>query len=422
MQSISVSRLVLYLKNKLDGDVNLHNFYISGEISNFRRQLSSGHLYFTLKDETSQIACVMFRFSASKLTFEPKSGDKVLAKATASIFESAGQLQLYISDIKLDGLGELFQRYEALKNKLNAEGYFDIAHKKELTNKYLEKVAVLVGDKSAAMSEIKTTFSRRWPLAKVDYYPVIVQGDTAPASIIENLLKVDKLGYDAIILARGGGSFEDLFCFNDETLVKTIYNLKTFIITGIGHEQDFTLCDFVADLRAPTPTASVELITANVYDLFHNLEDYNNRLKRAISLKLSTLRDKYKTQINSNVFLNPHSMTQKKALKLDYYSERLKNFNHIIITHRNLIDNYRYRLNISINNIVKDRRTTIKRLMALIKAYSSEDILSRGYSLSFKDGHIIRSISDVKIDDDIEIKVKDGLIISKIKELKDGRN
>ncbi|MBP5279697.1 MAG: exodeoxyribonuclease VII large subunit, partial [Erysipelotrichaceae bacterium] len=260
MQELTVSSLLRYLKTRLDNDTNIQKIYVVGEISNYHRHFS-GHLYFTLKDEKAAINCVMFKSAAALLNFEPKTGDKVIVYANTSIFEASGQLQLYVLKMNPQGLGDLYARYEALKKKLSEEGKFDDDHKIELEKTYLEKVAVLVGDKSAAMSDIKICFKRRWPLCKVDYYPVLVQGPDAPKDIIPKLKQVDELGYDAIILARGGGSFEDLFCFNDEQLVNTIYDLKTFIVTGIGHEQDFSLADFVADLRAATPTAAVELIT-----------------------------------------------------------------------------------------------------------------------------------------------------------------
>ena len=214
MQQISVSALLRYLKNRLDSDDNLQKIYVKGEISNFHRHFS-GHLYFTLKDEKAAISCVMFKSSAVSLRFDPKNGDKVIVYANTSIFEASGQLQLYVQKMTLDGLGNLYARYEALKIKLAEEGKFAQEHKKEMPFIYPDRIAVLVGDKSAAMSDIITCFQRRWPLCKTDFYPVLVQGELAPASIIKQLKKVDDLGYQAIILARGGGSFEDLFCFND---------------------------------------------------------------------------------------------------------------------------------------------------------------------------------------------------------------
>ena len=388
MQQLSVTSLVRYLKNKLDTDTNIQNIMVCGEISNYHRHFS-GHLYFTLKDETSQISCVMFKSYAAHLNFEPKTGDKVIVKANTSIFEASGQMQLYITKINLDGLGELYEKYEALKNKLEANGIFDDSNKITLDKYFIEKVAVLVGDKSAAMSDIKTTFSRRWPLCKVDYYPVLVQGNDAAKNIIDTLKDVDSKKYDAIILARGGGSFEDLFCFNDENLVMTIYKLKTFIITGIGHEQDYTLADFVADQRAATPTASVELITPNFDDVKEMIYSYEDSLISSMNNIINT-----------------------KKMLLDVYLEKIisyqKNFNIFKNDINNLINN----MKIIIKNKVQNYNLEIKRYTTLLNAYSTDNTLKRGYSLVFQDGKVIKKKKELK-KDVFDIHFIDGTIKAK---------
>lgn len=385
MQQLSVTSLVKYLKNKLDTDANIQNILVCGEISNYHRHFS-GHLYFTLKDETSQISCVMFKSYAAHLNFEPKIGDKVIVKANTSIFESSGQMQLYITKINLDGLGELYEKYEALRNKLEANGIFDDSNKITLDKYFIEKVAVLVGDKSAAMSDIRTTFSRRWPLCKVDYYPVLVQGNDAAKNIIDTLKDVDSKKYDAIILARGGGSFEDLFCFNDENLVMTIYKLKTFIITGIGHEQDYTLADFVADQRAATPTASVELITPNFDDVKEMIYSYEDSLMSSMDNIINT-----------------------KKMLLDVYLEKIisyqKNFNIFKNDINNLINN----MKIIIKNKVQNYNLEIKRYTTLLDAYSTDNTLKRGYSLVFQDGKVIKKKKELK-KDVFDIHFIDGTI------------
>ena len=385
MQQITVSTLVSYLKNKLDTDNNLQRVLVSGEISNYHRHYS-GHLYFTLKDENAAINCVMFKSSAASLSFEPKTGDKVIVTANTSIFESTGQLQLYVLKISLDGLGDLYAKYEQLKKSLTNEGIFDDNHKIDLSKKYLDKVAVLVGDKSAAMSDIKTTFNRRWPLCKIDYYPVLVQGNDAPITIINALNKVDKMNYDAIILARGGGSFEDLFCFNDENLVRCIYNLQTFIITGVGHEQDFTLVDFVADMRAPTPTASVELITPNIIDVIDELNDIEYTLKDSINNKL----DKYQ-------------------MRLDYYLSKLTSFktnlNNISLQINNIISKMQTFINIKLDK----KKLELKRLSTLLEAYSSDNTLRRGYSIVKQNSKVVKKVEQLS-DEEFEIHFIDGSI------------
>ena len=388
MLQVTVSSLLRYLKNKLDTDNNIQRVLVSGEISNFHNHFS-GHLYFTLKDDNAAINCVMFKSNASKLTFTPKTGDKVIIQANTSIFETTGQLQLYVLKMNLDGLGDLYLKFEQLKNKLNTEGYFSDDHKKVLTKTYLDKVAVLVGDKSAAMSDIKTTFNRRWPLCKVDYYPVLVQGLDAPESIINELKKVDELGYDAIILARGGGSFEDLFYFNDENLVKTIYDLKTFIITGVGHEQDFTLVDFVADKRAATPTASVELITPNISDTLDLINDYEYDLN-------SILNDKF-----NNIKMN-----------YDYLTNKLLNYQAHLNLISNEIDMKLNRINNNLKLKIERDKLSLKRLSTLLEAYNINNTLQRGYTILIQDDKVVKTKKEL-IDKEFNIKFIDGTIKAK---------
>ena len=388
MQQISVTALVRYLKNKLDSDNNLQRVLVSGEISNFHRH-GSGHLYFTLKDETSAISCVMFKSSAASLKFEPKTGDKVILQANTSIFETTGQLQLYVLKMNLDGLGDLYAQYEALKQKLEENGIFDEDHKQELTKTYIDNVAVLVGDNSAAMSDIKTTFARRWPLCNVDYYPVLVQGSDAPKQIISKLLEVDSKGYDAIILARGGGSFEDLFCFNDEKLVMCIYKLKTFIITGVGHEQDFTLVDFVADQRAATPTASVELITPNIIDVINEIDEYEEHIKNSL-----------------------YKLVDNNKMKVDYYLQKL-------LKYQGKLDSIKLNIDSEIEKIknllalkLEKNKLNLKRYSTLLEAYNTDNTLKRGYAIVIQDDHVVASKKKLK-KDNFNIKFIDGTIKAK---------
>lgn len=388
MQQISVTALVRYLKNKLDSDNNLQRVLVSGELSNFHRH-SSGHLYFTLKDKNSAINCVMFKSSASSLKFEPKTGDKVIVQANTSIFETTGQLQLYVLKMSLDGLGDLYAQYEALKSKLKENGIFDEENKIELPKTYLENVAVLVGDNSAAMSDIKTTFARRWPLCNVDYYPVLVQGNDAPKQIIEKLIEVDKKNYDAIILARGGGSFEDLFCFNDEKLIMCIYKLKTFIITGVGHEQDFTLVDFVADQRAATPTASVELITPNITDVIIEINDYENEIKD-----------------------NLNKLVDNNKMKIDFYLQKLLNYQNKLDRIKLDVDNDLYKIISIIKQKIEENKLTLKRYSTLLEAYNTENTLKRGYSIVIQDDHVITKKNKLK-NKEFGIRFIDGTIKAK---------
>ena len=415
MNKISVSTLVRYLKNKLDTDENLQGVMVGGEISNFHKH-NSGHLYFTLKDDKSSISCVMFSSKTNNLRFIPKNGDKVLLSANTSIFEVSGQLQLYVNTMKLDGVGDLYQQYEELKNKLTSEGLFSVEHKKELPFIYPEKIAVLVGDKSAAMSDIKTQFNRRWPLCVVDYYPVLVQGLDAPKDIINKLLEVDNMNYDAIILARGGGSFEDLFCFNDEGLIRCIYNLKTFIVSGLGHEQDFTLTDFVSDLRAPTPTASVELITPNISDVIDEIESLLNLSQTSVNNKIKIIKKDLDLLTASEYLKNPYVIIDNIKLKLDYYNEKLNGIAKLKNTLLIKIDAYLERANHFLNKKIDNNRHGLDKYTQVLDAYSINKTLKRGFSIIYKGDKIVNLSKDLKKDDNITIKMLDGYTNAIIKE------
>ena len=412
MQQLTVTSLVNYLKNKLDRDQFLQNVCVVGEISGYNDHFS-GHQYFRLKDNRSVIECVMFKGYASYLGFKPKNGDKVIAIGNVSVYEASGKLELFVTKMNLDGVGDLYRQFEELKKKLEDEGKFAQEHKISLDKYYIEKVAVLVGDQSAAMSDIKKAFLRRWPLAKVDYYPVLVQGNGAPADIIDNLVKVDKMGYDAIILSRGGGSFEDLFCFNDENLINTIYNLDTFIVSGVGHEQDFTLCDFVADLRAATPTAAVEHITPDIENVMSLLNDLESELTFNINDKLARHMMNYDFIVERLVSYQNHF--NNISLKIDNDVNMIyKTIAHRINSYFNLIDNYhnnmRFKVDLSLNN----SNLHLKRLNTLLEAYSCNNVLNRGYTLVFQDNKLIRTTKELQ-DREFEVRFSDGSIIAERK-------
>ena len=414
MKPISVTTLVRYLKNKLDSDEALRSVQVSGELSNFRKT-SSGHLYFTLKDENSAISCVMFKSKAYSLSFVPENGNKVICSGSISMFEASGSLQLYVNTLKLDGIGDLYRQYEELKNKLFNEGLFDDDHKKVLPTLYPSKVAVLCGKDSAAMSDIKIQFNRRWPLCKVDYYPVIVQGSEGPSSMIQTLKDVDTLDYEIIVLARGGGSFEDLFCFNDERLVRTIYNLNTFIITGVGHQQDFTLVDFVSDRRAPTPTGAIEMITPNIDDVLDSIDDLSYRLNKSIDLLITNNKDKLIQLSNNKYFKDPSLLVDKVSLLLDYKIERLKRFSNKLDNYQLQIDKEVDRMGLLLDIKLNKKRNELDRLKGLLKAYSCENILKRGYALVYKDNKLINK--DIDNDDKLVIETYDQIIDTRVEKV-----
>ena len=414
MKPISVTTLVRYLKNKLDSDEALRSVQVSGELSNFRKT-SSGHLYFTLKDENSAISCVMFKSKAYSLSFVPENGNKVICSGSISMFEASGSLQLYVNTLKLDGIGDLYRQYEELKNKLFNEGLFDDNHKKEIPTLYPSKVAVLCGKDSAAMSDIKIQFNRRWPLCKVDYYPVIVQGSEAPFSMIQTLMYVDTLDYEIIVLARGGGSFEDLFCFNDERLVRTIYDLNTFIITGVGHQQDFTLVDFVADSRAPTPTGAIEMITPNIDDVLDSIDDLSYRLNKSIDLLITNNKDKLIQLSNNKYFKDPSLLVDKVSLLLDYKIERLKRFSNKLNNYQLQIDKEVDRMSLLVDIKLNKKTNELDRLNGLLKAYSCENTLKRGYALVYKDNQLINK--DIDNNDKLVIETYDQIIDTRVEKV-----
>lgn len=414
MKPISVTTLVRYLKNKLDSDEALRSVQVSGELSNFRKT-SSGHLYFTLKDENSAISCVMFKSKAYSLSFVPENGNKVICSGSISMFEASGSLQLYVNTLKLDGIGDLYRQYEELKNKLFNEGLFDDDHKKEIPTLYPSKVAVLCGKDSAAMSDIKIQFNRRWPLCKVDYYPVIVQGSEGPSSMIQTLKDIDTLGYEIIVLARGGGSFEDLFCFNDERLVRTIFNLNTFIITGVGHQQDFTLVDFVSDRRAPTPTGAIEMITPNIDDVLDSIDDLSYRLNKSIDLLITNNKDKLIQLSNNKYFKDPSLLVDKVSLLLDYKIERLKRFSNKLDNYQLQIDKEVDRIGLLLDIKLNKKHNELDRLNGLLKAYSCENTLKRGYALVYKDNKLINK--DINNNDKLVIETYDQIIDTRVEKV-----
>ena len=414
MKPISVTTLVRYLKNKLDSDEALRSVQVSGELSNFRKT-SSGHLYFTLKDENSAISCVMFKSKAYSLSFVPENGNKVICSGSISMFEASGSLQLYVNTLKLDGIGDLYRQYEELKNKLFNEGLFDDDHKKKIPTLYPSKVAVLCGKDSAAMSDIKIQFNRRWPLCKVDYYPVIVQGSEAPFSMIQTLMYVDSLDYEIIVLARGGGSFEDLFCFNDERLVRTIYDLNAFIITGVGHQQDFTLVDFVSDRRAPTPTGAIEMITPNIDDVLDSIDDLSYRLNKSINLLIANNKDKLIQLSNNKYFKDPSLLVDKVSLLLDYKIERLKRFSNKLNNYKLQIDKEVDRIGLLLDIKLNKKRNELDRLNGLLKAYSCENTLKRGYALVYKDNKLINK--DIDKNDKLVIETYDQIIDTRVEKV-----
>ena len=346
---LTVSALNRYLKVKIDSDEQLQKILIKGEVSNFKHH-SSGHLYFTLKDETSRINAVMFASKARKLPFELEDGMKVLIQASVSVYDVAGTYQLYVDNIEQDGLGNLYLRYEQLKKALALEGLFDQEHKHKIP-KFPNKIAVLSAYPSAALADIVRTIKLRFPVVRVIIFPIPVQGKGAYLHIIKALNYVDTLGFDTIIIARGGGTLEDLWNFNEEALARAIYSCKTPIISGVGHEIDFTICDFVADYRCATPTAAGIKATPDLIELKQSVNNINYTLNTLIKQKI-TLNRQVLTKLNTfYLFKNPNKLFEDKKIKIDYLSDRLKdifihNLNYQSNKTKNLIQTFNHQTNL----------------------------------------------------------------------------
>lgn len=426
---LTVSTLNRYLKAKIDSDEQLQKILIKGEVSNFKHH-SSGHLYFTLKDETSRINAVMFASKARKLPFELENGMKVLIQASVSVYDVAGTYQLYVDNIEQDGLGNLYLRYEQLKKALALEGLFDQEHKQEIP-KFPSKIAVLSAYPSAALADIVRTIKLRFPVVRVIVFAIPVQGKGAYLHIINTLNYVDSLGFNTIIIARGGGSLEDLWNFNEEALARAIYNCKTPIISGVGHEIDYTICDFVADCRCATPTAAGIKATPDLVELKQNVNNINYTLNTLMKQKI-TLNKQMLNKLNSfYLFKNPNKLFEDKKVKIDYLSDRLKdiftyNLNLQSNKAKNLIQTFNHQANLFTleqKNHLNLINQTMEQLMKQKIKYEKEKlyytlsklntlsplkVLERGYAIVLKEDNVVLTVNELKTGDKIKIKMKDG--------------
>ena len=438
----SVSSLVAYLKRKFDADYKIQNLLVKGEISNFVHHRSN-HFYFTLKDEKSRINCIMFKSYAMQVKFKPKDGDKVILTVNTSIYEGSGQLQLYVMNMQLDGIGDLYLEYERLKKQLAAEGLFAQEHKKQI-NRFPQKIAIIVGKNTAAREDVITTLKRRWPMVKITEINVLVQGEKSSEQIIKALKLADTLNFDTIILARGGGSIEDLNSFNNEELARVVYNLETPIISGVGHETDTTIIDYVVDLRAPTPTAAAELAVNSLLDVYNDIENKRIQLLSIISNKIKQQKLILKKYEQSQVFTNPYYVTSSYHLKLNFLEEKLYNYTNIIPNISYNLQQLQNRLTKILNyklhdlnlKIVDNRNLLIKTIeqninhqihhfdtnLKLLNAYSPLNSLQRGYSLAYINHKLVKSVKEVKPASIITLNLYDGKITALVKEIHNGKD
>ncbi len=392
---LTVTALTKYIKYKFDHDHHLDEVLLEGEISNFKHH-SRGHFYFTLKDENAQISAMMFARDASNVKFDVRDGMKVFVKGRITVYEPSGSYQINVVELKSDGIGDLYLAYEKLKNELEKEGFFNPLHKKHIP-KFPKTIGVVTSPTGAAIRDIINTINRRYPLSHVILYPAIVQGIDAKDDISRQIKNAnnDKL-VDVLIVGRGGGSIEDLWAFNERIVVEAIYNSDIPIISAVGHEIDFTIADFVADMRAATPTAAAELATPNIDVLKKNIEYYLDTMNK----KISYLFNDYKmrlAQLDKRLDINNPLLTLKRE--------------------RNTIDVSVKRLNNAIINILDSKKNQFERYRALLEEKNPLAIMAKGYSINSINEQIITDVNKAKKGDLLTTEMKNGKIISEIIEV-----
>lgn len=435
----SITALNRAIKNMFDSKPELNRVYIKGEISNFKHH-SRGHFYFTLKDENSRIAAVMFASYAKDIKFEPEDGMKVLVSGRVTVYEATGGYQIYVDEMALDGIGNLYLEYEKLKKKLQEEGLFNLEHKKPIP-RFPKKIGIITAPTGAAIRDILSTIKRRYPLCETILFPALVQGVGAKESIVKQLTLAQEFDLDVIICGRGGGSIEDLWAFNEEIVARAIYNSKIPIISAVGHEIDFTIADFVADLRAPTPTGAAEMAVPNIVDLRILIEQYKIRLNENIKNIISFNQKRIDNIKNAYVIRNPMALYEVKEQKLDAFIERINSYIKQILNdyylrlshvkesyilknplasyevHRERINSIRNNLNIIIQNKLNVFNHQYEIIINKLNLLNPLNVLSKGYSLvTDSNGKIIKEAKDLKKDDLISIKMYEGSVKAIVKE------
>ena len=415
---ITITEVNKYIKEIINNDLLLNKVYLKGEISNFKAH-SRGHYYFTLKDETSRINAVMFSFNNKNLKFVPNDGMKVLVTGKIDVYESSGAYQIYVEDMMPDGIGALYVAFEELKKKLQTEGLFDKEKKKKI-KRIPRRVGVVTSPTGAAIKDIITTIKRRYPIAEIILFPALVQGENA-ALDIANKIKLadslkDELELDTLIVGRGGGSLEDLWPFNEEIVARAIYECSIPVISAVGHEIDITISDYVADLRAPTPTAAGELAVPDINTIITYLDTARSRSYQSLNNIINLNKKRLDSLKSSYILTRPISMYEVKEQKLDTL---IDNLNKSILK---LVDNTKikiYTLNNSyvLNNpniLYKYKEQSLNHLISKLEVLNPLNTLSRGYSIIRKDNKVISTIKNITKDDEIKITLKDGELTSKI--------
>ena len=412
---ISVTQLTNYIKGIISSDSNLREVYVRGEISNFKRY-SSGHCYFSLKDKDSVIPAVMFRGSAQYLKFEPKNGMKVLARGNVDVYNPYGRYQLYVLKLTEDGLGDLHIAFEQLKKELKALGYFDESLKKPIP-KFPKKVGVVTASTGAAIRDIVTTIKRRWPLCEIILFPSLVQGDRAAMNIKRQIEVADaEFDLDTLIVGRGGGSIEDLWAFNERPVADAILNCQTPVISAVGHEIDWTISDYVADLRAATPTAAAELAVPDIYEVRSNLDNLNSRAGNVMSKQLNDNLERFANIKNRALFKNPYKIHDMNAMDLDFIKSRLVSSSKDMI-HSNNMTLSRIK-NSSVfkkpESIFDNQRTELSMHINKLNVLNPLLNIQRGYAVARTGGKVVSHAKDLKKDDELELEFKDGKVNTKV--------
>ncbi len=394
MQTVTVKQLNLFVKSLIEGDMRLNDIYVTGEISNLKNHYASGHLYFTLKDNDASIRCVMFRSFASQVNFRVEDGLKVILRGRVSIYEKDGQYQFYAQEMHPEGLGDITLQFEQIKERLSKEGLFVPENKRPLP-KFPKRIAVITSPTGAAVQDIINILSRRWKLCEILLCPVSVQGENAVPEMLDALERVYSLSAcDLIIIGRGGGSIEDLWAFNSEALARKIYESPVPVISAVGHETDFTICDFVADLRAPTPSAAAELAVPDESEIKSMLNNYSMLLKSQLENKLSIQKSRFSILENSVFLKNPfEKIIEKRYEEIDHLTDRL------LFVFKNLV------------NLTKTRLSAD---FAALDALSPLKVLARGFSVAKKGNTVISSVEDIDCGDDFILKLADGSLNCKV--------
>ena len=391
-QAVTVSQINQYMKETVAGDSNLRHLLVKGELSNFTNHQKTGHFYFTLKDERTSIRAVMFRFNAAKVRFRPENGMNVLITGSVQVFERDGQYQLYCDSMEPDGMGALYLAFEQLKEKLRQEGLFDEEHKKPLP-RFPKRIGVVTSRTGAALQDIRNILSRRYPLGTLVVIPALVQGENAPASITEGIRLAEQEHLDVLIVGRGGGSIEDLWAFNDEGVAHAIYDCPIPVISAVGHEIDFTLSDFVADLRAPTPSAAAELCAPSVESISSELANLHSLLGGYMLTELKSGYDRLRGAYGQLTALSPVQRLRQSAQELEGKAARLR---------------------LAADRLVAARVERFQKAAATLEAMSPMKVITRGYSITYAGERLLSSVEDIRPGALLRTMLPDGAVLSQV--------